>query len=229
MSADPAETKVDRQGPPSDRVRIRRMASRAAYERSAVDAIFDEALVAHLAFVHEGQPYAIPTLQARVGDIVYFHGSAGSRTIRALAAGLPACLTVTLIDGLVLARSAVHQSVNYRSAMLLGSARLVEQESELRLALEQFTERLVPGRWAEVRPPTDKECKRVSVLAMSLEECSAKIRSGPPLDDPEDLGLEVWAGVVPLRLAAGVPDPAPDLAQHLAPSPALERWVQRRP
>ncbi len=229
MSGDPGSGEADRSGAPSDRVRVRRMPARADYERATVDAIFDEALVAHLAFVHEGQPYAIPTLQARVGDTVYFHGSAGSRTIRALAAGAPMCLTVTLLDGLVLARAAVHQSVNYRSAMILGRARLVEQEAEHRRALEQFTERLVPGRWAEVRPPTEKELKRVSVLAMSLEESSAKIRSGPPLDEPQDLGLDVWAGVVPLRVAAGLPEPAPNLPEHLAPSQALERWVQRRP
>lgn len=229
MSAESGSSESDRSAAPSDRVRVRRMPARADYERATVEAILDEGLVAHLAFVHEGQPYAIPTLQARVGDTVYFHGSAGSRTIRALAAGAPMCLTVTLLDGLVLARAALHQSVNYRSAMILGHARLLEQEAEHRLALRQFTEKLVPGRWQEVRPPTDKELKRAGVLAMSLRECSAKIRSGPPLDDPEDLALDVWAGVVPLRIAAGAPEPAPELAEHLAPSAVVERWVRRRP
>lgn len=215
--------------PPSRRTRVRRMPARARYEREIVEAILDEALVAHLAFTHDGQPYAIPTLQARVGDTVYVHGSAASRMIRTLAAGAPACLTVTLLDGLVLARSAAHQSVNYRSAMILGSARLLEAESEKLLALERFTERLVPGRWAEVRPPTAKELKGVSVLAMSLQECSAKVRSGPPLDDPPDMPLEVWAGVVPLRLAAGTPRPDPQLREGIALSPAVRRWARERP
>jgi uncharacterized protein len=216
--------------PPSGRTRVRRMPARARYEREIVEAILDEALVAHLAFTHDGQPYAIPTLQARVGDTVYVHGSAASRMIRTLAAGAPpACLTVTLLDGLVLARSAAHQSVNYRSAMILGGARLLQEESEKLLALERFTERIVPGRWAEVRPPTAKELKGVSVLAMSLRECSAKVRSGPPLDDPPDLPLEVWAGVVPLRLAAGTPQPDPQLREGIALSPAVRRWARERP
>lgn len=205
------------------------MPTRARYEREVVEQILDEGLVAHLAFAQDGQPYAIPTLQARAGDTVYVHGSAASRMVRMLSSGTPACLTVTLLDGLVLARSAVHQSVNYRSAMILGSARLVEGKEEQRRALELFTERLVPGRWAEVRPPTAKELRRVSVLAMSLDECSAKVRSGPPLDDPPDMELEVWAGVVPLRTAAGRPQPDPLLREGLTPSPVVESWVQGRP
>jgi nitroimidazol reductase NimA-like FMN-containing flavoprotein (pyridoxamine 5'-phosphate oxidase superfamily) len=204
------------------------MPARARYERTVVESILDEAPLAHLAFVHDGQPYAIPTLQARVGDTVYVHGSAASRTVRALASGVPACLTVTLLDGLVLARSAVHQSVNYRSAMILGAARLLEEESEQMRALEQFTERLVPGRWSEVRAPTAKELRRVSVLAMSLAECSAKVREGPPLDEPQDMALQVWAGVVPLRVAAGTPEADPALSEGLAPSPAVQHWVRRR-
>jgi nitroimidazol reductase NimA-like FMN-containing flavoprotein (pyridoxamine 5'-phosphate oxidase superfamily) len=229
MSRKPLQSRVDGEASPSERVRVRRMPARARYERSVVEAILDEAPLAHIAFVHDGQPYAIPTLQARVGDIVYVHGSAASRTVRALAAGVPACLTVTLLDGLVLARSAVHQSVNYRSAMILGTARLIEQESERTLALEQFTERLVPGRWAEVRAPTAKELKRVSVLTMSLTECSAKVREGPPLDELKDMALQVWAGVIPLRLAAGTPEADPALGEGLAPSPAVQHWVRRRP
>lgn len=216
-------------GAPSERTRVRRMPSRARYERAAVREILDEGLIAHLAFSHEGQPYAIPTLQARVGDTVYVHGSAASRTIRTLAAGAPACLTVSLLDGLVLARSAVHQSVNYRCAMILGSARLLEEEAEKLLALERFTERLVPGRFREVRPPSPKELKGVSVLAMSLQECSAKVRTGPALDEPQDMALDVWAGVVPLRLAAGAPQSDPQLHEGIACSPAVERWVRERP
>lgn len=204
------------------------MPARARYERAVVEEILDEAMVAHLAFAHEGQPYAIPTLHARVGDTVYVHGSAASRTIRALAAGAPACLTVSLLDGLVLARSALHHSVNYRCAMILGGARLLEDESEQLLALERFTERLVPGRWAEVRPPTARELRQASVLAMSLDECSAKVRSGPPLDEPQDMELDAWAGVVPLRIAAGAPQPDPQLRAGIAPSPAVQSWVNAR-
>lgn len=212
----------------SERTRVKRMPARARYERSTVEQILDEGLVAHLAFVQDGQPYAIPTLQARVEDTVYLHGSAASRAIRLLATGAPACLTVTLLDGLVLARSAVHQSVNYRSAMILGAARLVEPEDEKMLALQRFTERIVPGRWGEVRQPTSKELKGVSVLAMSLQECSAKVREGFPLDDAEDMDLPVWAGVVPLRLTAGDLQPDPALAGGIASSAAAVAWVQQR-
>ena len=227
--AQPETERGGQAGAPSERTRVRRMPARARYERAVVEEILDEALVAHLAFCHEGQPYAIPTLQARVGDTVYVHGSAASRMIRTLAAGAPACLTVTLLDGLVLARAALHQSVNYRCAMILGSARLLEDETEQMLALERFTERLIPGRWGEVRLPSVKELRRASVLAMSLKECSAKVRSGPALDEPRDMALDVWAGVVPLRLAAGAPQSDPQLWEGTACSPAVERWVRERP
>ena len=188
---------------PSTRTRVRRVPKRAAYDRATVEAILDEALVCHLAFVHEGQPFAIPTLHARVGDVVYVHGSAASRMVRTLEGGVPACLTVTLLDGLVLARSAFHHSMNYRSAMVLGTLRPVDDAEEQMAALEAFTERLVPGRWDEVRPPNAKELKATHVLALSLEEASAKVREGGPVDDDEDLALPVWAGVVPLALQAG--------------------------
>ena len=145
----------------------------------------------------------IPTLHARVGDIVYVHGSAASRAIRSLTGGLPACLTVTLIDGLVLARSAFHHSMNYRSVVVLGEARPVEGPDERLAALEAFTERLVPGRWDEVRPPTPQELKGTRVLALDLDEASAKVRTGPPVDDDEDYELDVWAGVIPLAMQAG--------------------------
>lgn len=229
MSSRPLAEQAGDPGPPTRRTRVRRIPARARYEREIVEKILDEALVAHLAFAQDGQPYAIPTLQARVGDTVYVHGSAGSRMIRRLAAAAPACLTVTLLDGLVLARSAAHQSVNYRSAMILGSARPLDGAAEKLHALELFTERIVPGRWAEVRPPTAKELRRVSVLAMSLRECSAKLRAGPPLDDPPDMRREIWAGVVPLRLAAGTPQPDPRLREGIALSPAVRRWVRERP
>ena len=153
---------------PSARSRIRRVPSRADYQRETIDAILDEALVAHLGFAVEGQPYVIPTLHARVGDIVYIHGSAASRAIRALSGGLQACLTVTLLDGLVLARSAFHHSMNYRSVVVLGEARPVEGPEERLKALEAFTERLIPGRWDEVRWPSRQELKGTRVLALDL-------------------------------------------------------------
>jgi nitroimidazol reductase NimA-like FMN-containing flavoprotein (pyridoxamine 5'-phosphate oxidase superfamily) len=205
--------------PPSDRVRVRRRRERGHYEREVIDAILDEALVAHLGIADaDGQPLVIPTLHARSGDVVYCHGSAASRTLRALAAGAPACLTVTLIDALVLARSAMHHSANYRSVMLLGEARVVGEPQEKLAALQAIVEHIVPGRWAEVRWPTEKELQATTVLALPIEEASAKIRSGPPLDDEEDYALDVWAGVIPFateplaaeadpRLPAGIPPP----------------------
>jgi uncharacterized protein len=204
------------------------MPARAAYDREAIDAILDGAMVAHLGFAHEGQPYVIPTLHARVGREVYFHGSAASRTIRALSAGAPACLTVTLLDGLVLARSAVHHSVNYRSVVVLGAARPVEGLPERMAALRAFTERLIPGRWQEVRPPTTKELKAIRVLALSLDEASAKVRTGPPVDDEEDYALDTWAGVIPLRTVAGAPLPDPRLDGDIELSSAVSDWAARR-
>lgn len=204
------------------------MPARAAYERETIDAVLDEALVAHLGFSLDGQPYVIPTLHARVGDTVYFHGSAASRALRALISGVPACLTVTLIDGLVLARSAVHHSVNYRSVVLLGQARAMADLDERGRAIEAFTERLLPGRWGEVRPPTIKELKAIHVLAIDIDEASAKVRAGGPLDDEDDYALDVWAGVVPLALAAGEPLPDPRLRAGIAPSAAVREWTPER-
>ncbi|HEY7831406.1 MAG TPA: pyridoxamine 5'-phosphate oxidase family protein [Solirubrobacteraceae bacterium] len=214
--------------PTSTRTKLRRMPSRGVYDRDTIDQILDEALVAHVGFASEDQPYVIPTLFARVGEQVYFHGSAASRTIRALGAGAPACFTVTLLDGLVLARSAVHHSVNYRSVVVLGVARAVEGLPERREAVRAFTERLIPGRWEEARPPTDKELKAISVLALSLDETSAKVRTGPPLDDEEDYALDVWAGVIPLHSTAGAPLPDPRLSSGVGPSDAVRRWTPQR-
>jgi nitroimidazol reductase NimA-like FMN-containing flavoprotein (pyridoxamine 5'-phosphate oxidase superfamily) len=184
------------------------MRERGSYERTLIDAILDEALVAHLGIADEhGQPFVIPTLHARDGDVVYCHGSAASRTLRALAAGAQACLTVTLIDGLVLARSALHHSANYRSAMVLGRARVVAEEQEKRAALRAIVEHIVPGRWEDVREPTGNELKATSVLALALEEASAKVRTGGPQDEEEDYALEAWAGVIPLVRRAGTPQP----------------------
>jgi len=192
------------------RTKLRRLPKRGAHDRGTIDAILDEALISHIGFVHDGRPAVIPTLHARIGDEVLIHGSAASRMLRALATGVDLCLTATLIDGLVLARSAFHHSVNYRSVVLYGTARIVSEPDEKEAALEAFTERLLPGRWAEVRWPTPKELKATSVLALPIEEGSAKVRSGPPIDDEPDYALDVWAGVVPLSLTRG--EPVPDLA-----------------
>lgn len=190
---------------PSERSRVRRAPKRADYDRETIDAILDEALIAHLGFVADGQPYVIPAIHARVGDEVLIHGSAASRMVTLLGAGIPACLTVTLVDGLVLARSAFHHSMNYRSVVLLGTARFVEGPEERERALEAFTEKLLPGRWDAVRPPTRQELKGTRVLALPIDEASAKVRTGPPVDDAEDYSLDVWAGVIPLTLTRGEP------------------------
>jgi uncharacterized protein len=190
---------------PSDLLRVRREPHRGRYDRQTIDAILDEALLCHLGFEVDGQPYVIPTLHARVGDTVYVHGSAASRMLRQLAGGIRVCLTVTLFDGLVLARSVFNHSVNYRSVVLLGTAQLVPDDEKLE-ALHALTEQLAPGRWEEARQPTAKELKATWILALPIEEASAKVRGGPPEDDPEDEHLPVWAGVVPVHLAA---EPSP--------------------
>ena len=194
----------------SERTRVRREPQRGRYDRQTIDAILDEALVCHLGFLHEGQPYVIPTLFARVGDEVFVHGSSASRMLRTLAGGVDACLTVTLLDGLVLARSAFNHSVNYRSVVLYGNARLLTDADEREQALAAFTERLLPGRWADVRWPTRKELKATTVLGLPITEGSAKVRTGPPIDDEPDYALDVWAGVIPLTLTRG--EPVQDMA-----------------
>ncbi len=207
-------------GPASDRVRLRRKRERGSHERAVIDAILDEALIAHLGITGEhGQPFVIPTLHARSGDVVYLHGSPAGRTLRALDAGAPACLTVSLLDGLVLARAVMHHSANYRSVMLLGEARRVESAAEKLTALEAIVEHIVPGRWAEARTPSENELKATSVLALPIEEASAKIRNGPPQDDEEDYELPVWAGVIPIVTEAREPEPDPRLTAGI-PAPA---------
>ncbi len=188
------------------------MPKRGVYARAPIDAILDEALVSHLAFTGEdGQPYAIPTLHARVGDEVWVHGSSASRTLRTVGRGARVCLTVTLVDGLVLARAIFNHSVNYRSVIVLGEARAVTGPEEKRAALAAFAERVAPGRWADARPPSPSELKATSILALPLDEASAKVRSGPPVDGDADHALDVWAGVVPIRLVRGEPVPDPGL------------------
>ena len=198
--------------PPSKRTRVRRIHERGRYDREAIDAVLDAGLVAHLGFVHESQPFVIPTLYARVGDEVVLHGSSASRAIRAVGDGIPACLTVTLLDGVVLARSVFEHSMNYRSVVVLGTATAIVAPDEKRAALEALTEQLLPGRWADARQPTAKELKATGVLRMPLDEASAKIRAGGAGDgDSPDAELEVWAGHVPLVTTALDPVPDPDL------------------
>lgn len=205
---------------PSSRTRVRRHPERGRYDRETVEAILDEALVCHVGFVHDSRPYVIPTLHARVGGDLYLHGSSASRMVRELAAGTDVCVTATLVDGLVLARSVFDHSVNYRSVVVLGRATAVEEPEEKERALEAFTEKLVPGRWAEARPPTPKELKATGVLRIALEECSAKVRSGGPGGgDGPDAELDVWAGVVPLAVHARQPQPDPLLRTGI-PVPA---------
>jgi uncharacterized protein len=200
---------------PSERTRVRRAPERGAYDREQIDTILDAGLVCHLGFVHDGHPFVIPTLYGRVGDEVYVHGSSASRMLRRLGDGVDACLTVTLVDGLVLARSIFHHSINYRSVVVLGRAVEVGDSGEKLRALESFGERILPGRWAEVRPPTRQELKATSILRLPLDEASAKLRAGPPKDEEEDYDLRVWAGVIPLALRAGKPQADPRLAFDL--------------
>jgi uncharacterized protein len=191
--------------PGSDRTRLVREAHRAVYDREVIYKILDEAFVCHVGFASDGQPFVIPTMFARVGDALYIHGSAASRMLRTLTAGAPACVTVTLLDGLVLARSIFNHSVNYRSVVALGEATLIDDPAEKLRALQAFAEKLIPGRWNEVRPPNEKELKATHILKLPLTEVSAKVRTGGVEDDAEDYGLSVWAGIIPLHLVADSP------------------------
>jgi hypothetical protein len=210
------------------------MPERGAHDRATIEAILDEALVSHVGFAVDARPYVIPTLHARLEDRVYFHGSAASRTLRALADGAEMCLTATLLDGIVLARSAVHQSVNYRSVMVFGNVQAITDVEHKRAVIEAFSERLIPGRWPEVRAPTDNELKAISVLSLPLDEASAKLRTGGPKDDEEDYSRQGWAGVIPIATVAGAPLPDERLAPGTEPSSAILDWRpdgerQRRP
>ena len=193
---------------PTPRTTVRRRAQRGRYESELIHAILDEALVCHVGFESEHGPVVLPTMHARVGDTLYLHGAVGNAMLRTLVAGAPVCVTVTLLDGLVLARSAFHHSMNYRSVVVFGTATAVEEREAKLAALEALIERIHPGRWTEARPPTDSELRQTLVVSLRLDEASAKVRTGPPIDDPEDYALEVWAGEIPLetRRLEAVPD-----------------------
>jgi len=196
---------TDAETPPSDRTRVRRLAKRAHYDEATVHAILDAGLLCHVGYVIDGQPYVTPTAHWRDGDYVYWHGSSASRMLRAQLNGISVCLTVSLLDGLVLARSGFHHSMNYRSVMALGQAELVDDPEAKVSALKHFVDKLVPGRWEDIREPTTQELKGTTILRLRLDEASAKVRTGPPVDDEEDYALPVWAGVLPLALQAGTP------------------------
>lgn len=211
---------------PSPRTTVRRLPERAAYDRATIDAILDEALICHVGFVVDGAPVVIPTIHARVGDVVYFHGSPASRMLRAMKRGLEICVSATLVDGLVVARAAFHNSLNYRSVVLFGTARVVDDVAEKAMALEAVTEHIVPGRWADSRPMTDKEAKGTLIAAVTIDEASAKVRVGGPSDDDEDYDYPAWAGHVPLQVLAGEPVVDPLLRVDV-PVPAYLTDYQR--
>ncbi len=197
---------------PSDRTQVHRHPERGIYDRDVVDAILDEALICHVAWVTpEGEPRVIPTIHVRVGDTLYIHGSQASRTLRAAHTDIPLCIDATIVDGIVLARSTPKHSLNYRSAVVYGVAREVTDPAEMDLAQRALVEHVVPGRTADARMPSDKELKETAILAIALDEFSAKIRTGGPIDDAADIDLPIWAGVLPLRLEADGPEPAPGL------------------
>jgi uncharacterized protein len=190
---------------PSARTRLVREADRAVYDRDAAYKILDEGFICHVGFVVDGQPFVIPTGYGRVGDNLYIHGSAASRMLRRVDEGIAVCVTVTLLDGLVLARSIFNHSMNYRSVVILGTARAVNDSKEKLEALRLLSEHILPGRWVESRQPNEKELKATSVLRLPIEEFSAKVRQGPVVDDEEDYAFSTWAGVIPLTMVAGEP------------------------
>ena len=212
---------------PTARTRVKRRPQRAHYDRATVHQILDEGFLCHVGFVSEGYPVVIPTAYGRDGERLYLHGAPLSRMLTTLAQGVEVCVTVALVDGMVLARSAFHHSINYRSVAIFGRARVVAEPEAKRKALRAFSEHVIPGRWEHVREPNQKELDGTLVLEVPIEEVSAKVRSGPPIDDDEDMGLKVWAGVLPLELSAKAPLPDERMAAEL-PAPDYVRQYSRR-
>jgi nitroimidazol reductase NimA-like FMN-containing flavoprotein (pyridoxamine 5'-phosphate oxidase superfamily) len=208
----------------TNRTTLKRLPKRGVFDRETVFKILDEGFICHVGFVINGQPFVLPTGYARVEDRLYVHGSQLSRMLRTLAQGIDVCVTVTLVDGLVLARSAFHHSINYRSVVVFGRASAVDDEQAKLAALRAFSEHILPGRWEEVRAPTEQELKATTVLSLPLAEVSAKVRTGPPLDDEEDYSLNVWAGVIPLHLQAGGPIRDPRLPAHIATPTHVQQY-----
>jgi uncharacterized protein len=214
--------------PPSERTTVKRMPHRAAYGRDVINAILDEGLICHLGFAVDAQPYVLPTIYARDGGQILIHGSAASRMLRSLRSGIPACATVTLLDGLVLARSAYHHSMNYRSVVILGIATEISDPAGKLAAMRTIVNHVVPGRWDDVRVPSEAEIRATMVLSLPLDEASAKVRTGPPLDDEEDYALMTWAGVVPLTLDAQAPLADPRLPGDIK-APPYVRFYRGKP
>ena len=212
--------------PQTERTKLKRLPKRGHFDRETVYGILDEWFICHVGFAPEGKPVVIPTSYARVDDNLYIHGSQASRMLRTLSGGVDACVTVTIVDGLVLARSAFHHSMNYRSVVIFGRATPVEDREEKLAALLALSEHIIHGRWAEVREPTEQELRLTTVLSLPLTEASAKIRTGPPLDDEEDYALPVWAGVIPLKMEAGEPVADDRLPEGIAP-PEYARNYER--
>lgn len=211
---------------PTEHTTIRRGSALGVYDQDVIRDILDEALICHVGFVDDGQPFVIPTIPFRIEDRLYLHGSKASRMLRCLASGAPACVTVTLLDGLVLARSVFHHSMNYRSVVVLGVAEVLSDEQSRIEALEALTEKVLPGRWDDARRPNEKELASTLVVSLPINEASAKIRTGPPTDDESDYGLPVWAGVIPLSLEAGDPIPDPKLRGGVS-TPSYARAYHR--
>jgi len=212
----------------TERTRLRRLPKRGAFDRDTVYAILDEAFICHVGFSVDEQPYVIPTGFGRIGDDLYIHGSSASRMLRTLSDGVNMCFTTTLVDGLVLARSAFHHSINYRSVVVLGTATLVQEPEEKNRALEAITDHIVPGRWADVRWPTELELKATTVLKLPIDEASAKLRTGPPIDDEEDYAMDVWAGVLPLSIQTGDPIDDDRLSEGLRPPGNVTNYSRKR-
>lgn len=211
---------------PSPRSTVRRLAELAVYEHEVVAEILDAGLVAHVGISHEGAPVVIPMAYARVGETVYLHGSGASRMMRNLRSGDPMCITVTVVDGIVLARSAFNMSMNYRAVVVQGSARLVSEDRERMVAFRAIMDHFVPGHWEHVRPPSDLELRQTLVVAADLDEASAKVSTGPPHDEPEDLALPHWAGVIPLRTVPGSPRPDEHVPDGVPPPSSVRDYAR---
>jgi nitroimidazol reductase NimA-like FMN-containing flavoprotein (pyridoxamine 5'-phosphate oxidase superfamily) len=211
--------------PSSERTTVRRLPERGDYSEEMINGILDEALICHLAFQTDMGPVAIPTIHARVGDVLYLHGSHASRMMQTTV-GEQVCVTATIVDGIVAARSAFHHSLNYRSVMVFGSPRVVEDAAERNGAFAAITNHVLPGRWEESRQPNEMENKGTRLLAIDIDEASAKVRIGPPADDDEDMDSGIWAGVIPLAMRPGQPIPAPDLEEGLPVAPSVIRFAE---
>ncbi len=212
----------------TERSQLHRLPNRGSHEIETINKILDAGFLAHVGFCLDGQPFVIPTLYGREDDHLFLHGSAASRMLRTLQTGAPACVTIALVDGLVLARSAFHHSINYRSVVAFGTCSLVEETPQKLHALTTISEHLIRGRWNDVRPPNEKELKATSVLRFDIEEASAKIRMGPPADDEEDYILPVWAGVLPLQMVPGVPTPDARMSTRSEPPTYVTQFGQKR-